>query len=140
MNYECKANQSINQSINISSMKNIKLISIILLVASILFVSNTVGYGQDKKSVEIKIKTSAVCNMCKDRIEQGLAYEKGIKDVSLDVETKVATIRYNPKKTSPEEIRKAISKLGYDADEVPADKVAYEKLPPCCKKDAPKHD
>ena len=91
------------------------------------------------KNVEIKIKTSAVCGMCKDRIEQGLAFEKGIKDVSLDVETKIATVKYNPAKITPDEIRTAISKLGYDADEVLADKKAYDKLPACCKKDAPEH-
>lgn len=77
--------------------------------------------------------------MCKDRIEQGLAFEKGIKNSELDLETKIATVTYNPAKTSPVEIRKIISKLGYDADTIPADPKAYEKLPPCCKKDATKH-
>jgi periplasmic mercuric ion binding protein len=68
-----------------------------------------------------------------------MAYGKGIRDVSLDVDTKIATIKYSTTKTTPDEIRKAISKLGYDADDVPADKTAYAKLPPCCKKDAKKH-
>ena len=92
-----------------------------------------------EKLVEIKIKTSAVCGMCKDRIEQGLAFEKGIKDVTLDVATKIATVKYNPGKTNPDEIRKLISKLGYDADSIPSDQKAYDKLPACCKKDAPEH-
>jgi copper chaperone CopZ len=96
-------------------------------------------FAQDKKVTTIKIKTSAVCSQCKDRIEQGMAYVKGIRDVSLDVDSKIATIKYSKLKTTPEEIRKAISKLGYDADDVPADKAAYEKLPPCCKKDGKKH-
>ena len=39
----------------------------------------------------------------------------------------------NTDKTSPEEIKEAISKLGYDADEVKADSAAYNKLPSCCK-------
>lgn len=30
-------------------------------------------------------------------------------------------------------------KLGYDADLIPANLTAYNKLPACCKKDAPKH-
>jgi len=109
------------------------------LVIMMILLMNCSGYSQDKKSAEIKIKTSAVCGMCKDRIEQGLAFEKGIKDVSLDVETKIATVKYNPAKITPDEIRKAISKLGYDADEVLADKTAYDKLPKCCKKDVPRH-
>ena len=111
----------------------------LFLLVLIMFLTIMSGFILADKNVEIKIKTSAVCGMCKDRIEQGLAFEKGIKDVSLDVETKIATVKYNPGKTTPDEIRKAISKLGYDADDVPADEKAYEKLPKCCKKDAPKH-
>lgn len=103
---------------------------------SFLMTGNQKGSG---KSDTLRIKTSAVCGQCKDRIEQNMAFEKGIKDVSLDLETKIVTIRYNPKSTTPDQIRKKISKLGYDADDVPADAAAYEKLPACCKKDAPKH-
>ncbi|MDP4280853.1 MAG: heavy metal-associated domain-containing protein [Bacteroidota bacterium] len=95
--------------------------------------------AQTAKSETVKIKTSAVCSQCKERIEKGLAFEKGIKDVDLDVMTKIATVRYNPLKTTPDAIRRAISKLGYDADEVKADPKAYEKLPKCCKKDTVKH-
>jgi len=120
-------------------MKKQIMTSRVFLVMSVLLFTAFNGFCMPDKNLEIKIKTSAVCGMCKDRIEQGLAFEKGIKDVSLDVETKIATIKYNPAKINPDEIRKAISKLGYDADEVLADKTAYDKLPKCCKKDASKH-
>jgi periplasmic mercuric ion binding protein len=120
-------------------MKKKMRIKSIFLVMSVLLITTMCGFGLADKNTEIKIKTSAVCGMCKDRIEQGLAFEKGIKDVSLDVETKIATVKYNPAKITPEEIRKLISKLGYDADTVAADKTAYDKLPKCCKKDAPEH-
>ena len=95
--------------------------------------------AQDKKTDIIKIKTSAMCGQCKERIESGLAYEKGVKDVQLDIETKIVTIKFNTKTTTPDEIRRKIAKLGYDADTITADKAAYNKLPPCCKKDATKH-
>ena len=97
------------------------------------------SFSQEKKDVTLKIKTSAVCDMCKDRIEKGMAYEKGVKKTDLDVKTKIVTVTYNPAKTTPDDLRKAISKLGYDADNVPADKAAYAKLPACCKKDSEKH-
>ena len=119
-------------------MKTKSGIEYILIISCLLFTS-TLGFAQDKKVATIKIKTSAVCGQCKDRIEQGMAYAKGIRDITLDVDSKIATVKYSTSKTSPDEIRKGISKLGYDADDVPADKAAYEKLPPCCKKDAKKH-
>ena len=111
-----------------SVLKKILIISVITL-----FISGS-SFSQDKKSAELKVKTSAICSQCKDRIEQGMAYEKGIKDIVLDVDTKIATITYNPSKTTPDVIRQAISRLGYDADTIPANKDAYNKLPPCCKK------
>ena len=109
----------------------------LLIAALMIFGAHT--FAQSKKIETIKIKTSAMCTQCKDRIEQGMAFEKGVKDVVLDVESKVVTIKYNTKTTTSDELRKKISRLGYDADEVPANKEAYEKLPACCKKDAPKH-
>jgi copper chaperone CopZ len=87
----------------------------------------------------VKIKTSAVCKMCKARIERNLAYEKGVTDVTLDVDTKVATVTYNPKKTDVAKIKANIVKTGYDADEVSADPKGYEKLPSCCKKGGMDH-
>jgi copper chaperone CopZ len=90
--------------------------------------------AQKSKFEEIKIKTSSQCDMCKERIEEALAFEKGVKKSSLDVETKIVTVTYRPSKTTPEKIRRAISKAGYDADDVTADPKAYGKLPACCKK------
>ncbi|RRB02723.1 heavy-metal-associated domain-containing protein [Larkinella rosea] len=88
----------------------------------------------DDNEKEVKIKTSAICEMCKERIERNLAFEKGIKESNLDLKDKVVTVRYNPKKTDVNKIKATISKTGYDADEVMADEKGYAKLPSCCKK------
>lgn len=109
-----------------------------IIVLALVIVSN-IAFAQTKKTAEIKIQTSAECDMCKKRIESGLAYEKGIKFSNLDVPTKVLTVTYNTDKTSPEKIKQAVSKLGYDADEVKADSIAYTKLPSCCKAGAHDH-
>jgi copper chaperone CopZ len=115
-------------------MKTKIMLRTILVITGLLFLYSQTTFSQNSKPATIKIRTSAVCGQCKDRIEKGMAYEKGIKDITLDVDTKIATVRYSPAKTTPAEIRVAISKLGYDADSIPADKLAYAKLPPCCKK------
>ena len=51
----------------------------------------------------------------------------------LDLDTKIITVSYNPDKVNVEKIKTSISKAGYSADEVKADKKAYNKLPSCCK-------
>ena len=52
----------------------------------------------------------------------------------LDEKSMTITVYYNGEKTSLETIKTAISKMGYDADDVKADNEAYGKLDDCCKK------
>ncbi len=106
------------------------------LITILLLLITSIAYSQSKKAEEIKIITSAECDICKKRIESSLIYEKGVKFCKLDVDSKILTVTYNPGKTTPEKIKQAVAKIGYDADGVPADTSAYSKLPECCKKGA----
>ena len=82
----------------------------------------------------IRIKTSAICEQCKEKIENDLSFEKGVKKVKLDLDTKEVMVVYNSEKTTPAKIAEAITKIGYDADTMKADARAFKKLPDCCKK------
>lgn len=114
----------------------------ILLICILLSGLNTIATAkrQSNKSETIVIKTMIYCDHCKEcnscggKIEKDLGFNKGIKLVSLDEKAMTITVTYNPKKTTAEDIRKAISNYGYDADEVKADPVAYSKLDECCLK------
>jgi len=107
-------------------MKNYLFVFLILVGFS--------AFSQNKKKEVIEIKTSAKCEDCKDRIEKSLAFEKGVKDVKINLETAVVSVTFIPEKTNPEALRKAISLAGYDADEIKADTKAYQALPLCCQK------
>lgn len=82
---------------------------------------------------KITIQTSAICEMCKEALEYDMAFEKGVKEATLNLDDKVLTILYNPKKTDAEKLRERITKVGYHADWQERDSVAYEKLPFCCR-------
>lgn len=82
----------------------------------------------------VKFKTSAVCDMCKTRLEKSMAFEKGVQSANLDVPSQVLTVTYRADKTSEAALRTAVQKTGYDADAAPADSRAYSRLPDCCKK------
>ena len=103
----------------------------------ILFLGLT-GYGQ-KAPVEtgsgfkIEIQTSAICEMCQYALEKDLAFEKGVKEATLNLDDKVMTVVYNPKKTDAQTIRKRITMVGYHADTLARNPIAYDKLPMCCK-------
>ena len=57
------------------------------------------GISAQAQTDTLRIRTSAVCDMCKKTIEEGMAFTKGVKFASLDVETKLLTVAINPKKT-----------------------------------------
>ncbi|OQX80149.1 MAG: hypothetical protein B6D64_03670 [Bacteroidetes bacterium 4484_276] len=111
------------------------------IIFALLIVNTGKMFAQEKKgkTETVEIKSSVVCGMCESKIKKELAFEKGVKGIEVDLETKVITVEFNPKKTDKEKIKKAITKIGYDADELLAEDKAYEKLPACCKKDAPPH-
>lgn len=117
-------------------MNTIKLTTAVMVFSFIGFtsISQEAKEKTTKKTEKIEIQTSAQCQNCKDRIEKEMAYAKGVKSVDLDLETKILTIEYKTDKTDPNKLKETICKIGYDADDMPADLNAYEKLPSCCKK------
>jgi copper chaperone CopZ len=119
-------------------MKLIKtfLLAFFALLTAQATQAQAVAKSKDKAAgtEQVKLKTSAVCDMCKARLEKSLAYEKGVQAAVLDVPSQVLTVTYRADKTSPEALRAAVQKTGYDADAQPADERAYSRLPECCKK------
>ncbi|MDX9751906.1 MAG: heavy metal-associated domain-containing protein [Flavobacteriales bacterium] len=91
--------------------------------------------GKGPKEAHLDIRTTSVCDMCEVTIEGEMIYEKGVKKVDLDLATGALHITYDPRKNTPDGLRTALTKLGYWADDMPADPVAFAKLPDCCQKE-----
>ena len=72
------------------------------------------------------------CDMCKERIEKAAKGVNGVLSAHWDKDTQMIHLQYNPQKTSPKAISKAIAKVGHDTDMDKADKAVYDKLPACC--------
>ncbi|MDC7217721.1 MAG: heavy metal-associated domain-containing protein [Spirochaetales bacterium] len=115
------------------------LLKLMLIVSAFFFATGV--NAQEKKTIQTAtIKTAIYCDHCKvcetcgPKFNQTLLKEKGVQMVVLDETAMTIKVTYNTKKTDLGKIRQAISKLGYDADEVKADAVAYEGLDGCCKK------
>lgn len=99
----------------------------------LIAVIGVTAFAQKSKTETITIQTNGVCGKCKDIFAENIPYFKGITDYSYDMETAKVKVTYNPQKTNPDEIRKGISHLGYNADNIKADAKAREKLPACCR-------
>ena len=112
-------------------MKNKFKSALIILIGVILIVSMLFS-GENLTTSNIK--TTAQCEMCKDRIETHLNKSEGIEKATLELDSAVCVVTYNIAIIKLDEIKEEISSIGYDADEVEANKRAYKKLPKCCKK------
>lgn len=120
-------------------MNKLKL-TFFFAVFAMLFSGSAIAQQKVKTIETAVIKTAIYCDHCKvcetcgPKFEKTLLKEKGVQMVTLDEKEMTIKVVYNTKKTSLDAIKQAISKLGYDADEVKADAVAYEGLDGCCKK------
>ena len=101
------------------------------LLTPVFFITLIGCGGEDVNAV---LNTPTIqCGMCQKTIEMGLKKVSGISHSAVDLETKTTKVIYDKEKTDLTKIEKAISELGYQANETPANSMAYEGLAPCCK-------
>ena len=70
----------------------------------------------DKKTVTTVFCTDIDCDHCKAKVMNTIPFEKGIKDVQVDVPTKKITVTYDPSKNSDEGLVKAFAKIKVKAE------------------------
>jgi periplasmic mercuric ion binding protein len=81
---------------------------------------NAATTKENPRKMEVTIKTTVECALCKKNLESKLGKFKGVRTVTADFAKKEVQVVYNSKKVTVEEIKKAIADIGYDADEVKA--------------------
>jgi len=107
------------------------------LVSLVIVLFGVSVMAQKSNNEVIVIQTNGVSEKCKNIFAEKVPFFKGVVDFSYEVKTAKMTVTYNPKKTTPAEIRKGISDLGYNADDVKANPEARAKLPECCRNPKP---
>ena len=110
-------------------MKNI---SAILLIVCFVGCSAIISRNVSNHSLqEINIPT-AQCGMCVARIDKALNCIDGILKYKVEIDDLKVKVKYDNKIISLQQIEQIISKTGYQANNIPADKDAYNKLDMCC--------
>ena len=106
----------------------------LLLISIILSVSFFSCGSSNASEADIALPT-IMCGMCESNIKDAFSETAGIIKVNVDLEKKSGKIYFDADKVSISQIEKQISGAGYKANNVTADKSAYDKLPRCCKVD-----
>ena len=90
--------------------------------------------AQEKKNKNAKytITVNGNCEQCQRRIQKAAFSVDGVKSANWSMETHNLDLTINEEKAYISDVKKAIAKVGHDADGVKATKESYDKLPNCC--------
>ena len=87
-----------------------------MMILAMLAVVAGVATAAPKQKVEKKIATVVFttdldCHHCAQKVLNTIPYEKGIKDVQVDVPTKTVTVKFDEAKNSTESLTKAFESI-----------------------------
>lgn len=106
-----------------------KLVSVFVLVTLMMSAASAFAAKVDT----VRFQVNVHCNSCKEKIMENIAFEKGVKDIHVSIEDELVVIAYKANKNTPEGLKDALVKLGYEVkilkdgeepskDEAPAEK------------------
>lgn len=92
---------------------------IVLCLVALMGVGMAVAQGPKKGGKGVTTTTVFMTNLdcqgCAKKINDTIPYEKGVKDVKVDVDTKTVTVTFDPAKTNNENLVKAFAKVKIEA-------------------------
>jgi Cu(I)/Ag(I) efflux system membrane fusion protein len=93
----------------------------------------TAAQTQNASAQKASLFVNGACEMCKMKIESTAKAIEGVKAAEWSLSAKILNVEYDPGKTSPNAISKAIAAVGYDTEMDKANDLVYNALPGCCK-------
>jgi periplasmic mercuric ion binding protein len=111
----------------------------LIFICTLLFSFQTQLFAQNAapateklpNTITTSFKVWGNCGMCKRTIERSLK-TNGVKYSSWNVDSKMLTISYSPKKITEADIHKRIAAVGYDTEKERAADEVYNNLHGCC--------
>lgn len=101
-------------------------------IISILAAGFLISCSGDTKTAELKLD-SMQCMMCSISVEEAVAGLEGVSKVEIDLKGKSGKVTYKASLVDIAAIEKAVTSIGYNANDKKADPEAYAKLDMCCK-------
>ena len=90
----------------------------LILMLVLLVVANLAVCAQGKNEKTVVFQADLHCESCKAKVEKNIPFEKGVKDLKVDLETKTITITFRSDKNTEENLKKAIEKLNIEVQKL----------------------
>jgi len=98
-------------------MKVVQIILAVMFLMGIQTVSAQDKKGNNKEE-QVVFSVSMDCHNCEQQIKKNIPFEKGVKDLTTNLDKKLVTIKYQTDKTDKDKLKKSIEKLGFTCEEV----------------------
>lgn len=94
--------------------------TITVICAAVLTLGLIAGNTPDRKKSEAKQHTVVFCSdveckNCEKKVMDNISFEKGVKNLSVDLKAQTVTVTYDAAKSDTTSLAKAIRKLGFKA-------------------------
>lgn len=93
-----------------------KIIVLMMVLFTISFATEVKAQKNDLKKV--CFKSSMDCDHCEKTLTDYLKFEKGVKNLKVDLATNTILIEYKEGKNTDDAFAKAIKKKGYEANKI----------------------
>ena len=81
----------------------------------VALLSVTAVLAKDIRVVVFKV-SQMHCEKCEKKVKDNMRFEKGLKDISTEVKTKMVTITYDAEKTNVKKLQSGFNKFSYEAE------------------------
>lgn len=107
----------------------------------LLILGIAVNANAEKKGEKtVVFQANLHCVSCKNKVEKNIPFEKGVKDLKVDMDKQTITVTFREDKNSVENLQKAIEKLHIEVKGVDG-KACDTKAGACCgQKNGPKEE
>ncbi len=110
--------------------------NLMMLVGMLFLLISTESIAQKNIST-CQIKANVACQSCKTKIEENIAFQKGVKEVEANISTNIVYIKYKSNKNTAENFVKIINDLGYGGELISDTNTenagdASTETKPCC--------
>lgn len=96
-------------------MKTKHLFIAIVCMFAIVFTSTASPKADTKKTIVFNV--SMHCQSCVNRIEKEVSFEKGVKDLDVNLKDKTVKVTFDSIKTNVNTLKTSIENLGYEVTE-----------------------
>ena len=110
-----------------------KVVRLVLIMVVVLSAAMSVN-AQKKNEKTVIFNANLHCESCKAKVEKNIPYEKGVKDLKVDMKTQTITVTFREDKNTTEKLN--IEVKGIEESNTSAKTQAGEKCEKsCCEKE-----